>query len=38
MWFTLEKWMIENNYDGMVYKNLVLKIVEDGKSLRKRRS
>ncbi|KAF8261252.1 NAD-P-binding protein [Lactarius quietus] len=35
--YTLERWMIENNYDGTLYKNPVLKIVADGKSLRKRR-
>jgi hypothetical protein len=33
---TLEKWMIENEYDGKLFKNTVLKIVEDGKSQRKR--
>jgi len=33
---TLEKWMIENSYDGILFKNTVLKIVEDGKSQRKR--
>ncbi|KAI0252116.1 NAD-P-binding protein [Lactifluus subvellereus] len=36
--FTLERWMIENKYDGILYKNPVLKIVGDGKSLRKRRA
>ncbi|KAH9033329.1 NAD-P-binding protein [Lactarius hengduanensis] len=36
--YTLEKWMIENNYDGTLYKDPVLKIVADGKSLRKRRA
>ncbi|KAI0304252.1 NAD-P-binding protein [Multifurca ochricompacta] len=36
--FTVEKWIRENNYDGILYRNPVLKIVEDGKSLRKRRS
>ncbi|KAH9975625.1 NAD(P)-binding protein [Russula compacta] len=35
--FTLESWMIKNKYDGILYKNPVLKIVEDGKSQRKRR-
>ena len=34
--FSLERWMIENNYDGTLFKNPVLKIVEDGKSQRKR--
>jgi hypothetical protein len=33
---TLERWMIENKYDGIVDKNPVLKNVEDGKSLRGR--
>jgi len=35
--YTLERWMIENKYDGTLYKDPVLKIVADGKSLRKRR-
>jgi hypothetical protein len=34
--FTLERWMIENDYDGILNKNPVLKIVEDGKSQPKR--
>ena len=34
--FSLERWMIENNYDGTLFKNPVLKIVEDEKSQRKR--
>jgi len=34
--FSLERWMVENNYDGTLFKNPVLKIVEDGKSQRKR--
>jgi hypothetical protein len=29
--------MVENKYDGTLFKNPVLKIVADGKSLRKRR-
>ena len=33
---TVEKWMVENDYDGILFKNTVLKIVEDGKSQRKR--
>jgi hypothetical protein len=33
---TLERWMIENKYDGIVDKDPVLKNVEDGKSLRQR--
>ena len=36
--YTLERWMIENKYDGTLYKDPVLKIVADGKSLRKRRA
>jgi len=28
--------MVENDYDGILFKNTVLKIVEDGKSQRKR--
>ncbi|KAH9080328.1 NAD-P-binding protein [Lactarius deliciosus] len=36
--YTLEKWMIENKYDGTLFKDPVLKIVADGKSLRKRRA
>jgi uncharacterized protein YbjT (DUF2867 family) len=36
--FTVERWMIENKYDGILHKTPVLKIVEDGKSLRKRRA
>ncbi|KAI0289392.1 NAD-P-binding protein [Russula brevipes] len=36
--FTLERWMIENEYDGILHKTPVLKIVGDGKSLRKRRA
>jgi hypothetical protein len=32
---SLERWMVENKYDG-TEKNPVLKIVEDGKSQRKR--
>ena len=35
--YTLERWMIENKYDGTLYKDPVMKIVSDGKSLRKRR-
>ena len=34
--FTLERWMIENNYDGTLNQNPVLKIVEDRKSQRMR--
>ena len=34
--FTLERWMIENEYDGTLFKKPVLKIVEDGKSQRTR--
>jgi uncharacterized protein YbjT (DUF2867 family) len=34
--FTLESWMIENDYDGTLTKNPALKIVEDGKSRRTR--
>src|SRR6266702_181098 len=37
-WYTLERWMTENDYDGKLYKDPVLKIVADGKSLRKRRA
>lgn len=33
---TLEQWMIDNKYDGIVDKSPVLKIVEDGKSQRQR--
>ncbi len=36
--YTLEGWMRENKYDGTLYKDPVLKIVADGKSLRKRRA
>jgi hypothetical protein len=36
--FTLEKWMVEKKYDGILGKNPVLKIVEDGFSQRKRMS
>lgn len=35
--FSLESWMTKNKYDGILYKHPVLKIVEDGKSQRKRR-
>ncbi|KAI9443394.1 NAD-P-binding protein [Lactarius indigo] len=34
--YTLERWMIENKYDGTLRKDPVLKIVADGKSLQKR--
>jgi len=34
--YTLERWMVENKYDGTLYKDPVLKIVADGKSQRKR--
>ncbi|KAI9464953.1 NAD-P-binding protein [Lactarius psammicola] len=36
--YTLERWMVENKYDGTLYKDPVMKIVSDGKSLRKRRA
>ncbi|KAI0276461.1 NAD-P-binding protein [Russula aff. rugulosa BPL654] len=35
--YTLEKWMIENKYDGVLGKTGVLKIVEDGVSQRNRK-
>ncbi|KAH9038371.1 NAD-P-binding protein [Lactarius pseudohatsudake] len=34
--YTVETWMIENKYDGTLHKDPVLKILADGKSVRKR--
>ncbi|KAH9080322.1 NAD-P-binding protein [Lactarius deliciosus] len=36
--YTLERWMIENKYDGTLHKDPVLKIVADGKSVRTRKA
>ncbi|KAH8979244.1 NAD-P-binding protein [Lactarius akahatsu] len=36
--YTLERWMTENKYDGTLHKDPVLKVLADGKSVRKRRA
>ncbi|KAI0260672.1 nmrA-family protein [Gloeopeniophorella convolvens] len=36
--YTAEKWMVEKKYDGVLYKDPVLKIIEDAKLIRTRKA